>query len=170
MAAHLIEPGHAIGSNGDEPGRDRVIVLSDWRPPMAPGRTAAGSQGGAPAAIYRFGLHFTVADHAALGAWASGTGHGYDRLRVDRGVLEGGNWVSYALVYVPGQAWSTWGLTRRNDHIEVWRCATGQTVGRHARMADALASLPHATDHRWALPMDAGRTQVRTGPRQHRTR
>ena len=154
MAVNSIGPARAGGLGGDEPRRDQVIALSDRRPPVTPDGRAAGFQQGASSAILQFGLQFTTADHAILTAWASDTGHGYDRLHVEQGVLEDGNWASYALVYMPGQAWSTWGLTRRDDHVEVWRCATGQTVGRYARMADALASLPHATDHR------GGRYQV----------
>ena len=170
MAANLIGPGHAGCADGDEPGLDRVVAFFVQRPPVSPGREASGFQRGTSATILRFDLHFTAADRAALAAWASGNGHGYDRLRLDRGVLEDGNWVSYALIYVPGQAWSTWGVTRRDDHVEVWRCATGQTVSYHAQMADALASLPHATDHRRALHMDAGQARMRNGSRRHGTR
>ena len=111
---------------------------------------------GATAEIHRFALQFTLIDHAALAAWASDTSHGYDRLDVEQGLLEDGTWAKYALVYRPGQAWSIWGVRRQDDHVEVWRCATGKTVDRHALMADALACLPHAAHHR-RTPSNLGR-------------
>ena len=169
MAADPIGPEHTGRLDSKGAGHDRVVALADRRAPLTPARRAEGIGGGTSAVIHRFGLHFTAADRAALAAWASNTGHGYDRLRLERGPLDE-DLVTYALVYVPGQAWSTWGVMRWDDRVEVWRCANGQTVGRHARMADALASLPHATDHRRTLPVDTGRVGMRIGSRRRQTR
>lgn len=174
MAADPIGPLRAGKLDGDGPGHGRVIPLTlplaGRRTPAAPAGPAACVQDGAAATVLRFGLHFTAADHDAMAAWAGDIGHGYDRLHVERGVLEDGGWASYALIYMPGQAWSTWGVTRRDGRVEVWRCATGKTMGRHARMADALASLPHAAEHRQTLPAGAGRAGGSVSSRRHGTR
>ncbi len=170
MVANSIIPKRRGKLGGSKLGPGRVIILSDRYSRVAPSSRAAGLAEGACAAILQFGLRFTAADYAALAAWASDTGHGYERVHVERDELEAGHWVNYALVYVPGEAWSTWGVTRINSHVEVWRCATGETLGRHAQMADALASLPHAADLRRALPMNAGRVGMWVGSRRHGTR
>lgn len=154
MVANWI--GSAFGGelDDDEPGRERVIALSERRSTPVRRKSVARAQKSLSAAIHYFGGHFTLIDQTILAAWADDTSHGYDRLTVERGVLEDGTWTSYALAYVPGQAWSTWGLLRRGEHVEVWRCSSGKTLGWHERMADALASLPHATARRGALPSE----------------
>ncbi len=168
MIANRMRPGRGGGLDGDDPGGDRVVCLSSRRAPLAPTGPSARRQGDAAASIHWLSLQFTSDDRATLAAWARDVSHGYDRLHVEQGVLEDGTWTNYALVYVPGQSWSTWGLMRRDDHVQVWRCATGQTMGRHMRMADALASLPHAADHHRALPSDAGDVGTRLGSRRHK--
>ncbi len=153
MAVDPIVLGLTGGLDGDEPGCDRLVALFGPRAPLVPGRKAERLQEGVCGRIYRINLQFTPTDRATLAAWARETSHGYDRLNVEQGSLEDGTWATYALVYVLGQAWSTWGVTRRSDHLEVWRCSSGKTVSRHARMANALTSLPHAADHLRALPV-----------------
>ena len=49
---------------------------------------------------------------------------------------------SFALLYPPGSQWSSWGLARADNAIEVWSCSNGQTLGRFPTMPAALASLP----------------------------
>ena len=154
MVANWIGSASGGELDDDEPEPTRVISLSDRRTSAVRRKSAARVRKSLSAAIHYFGGHFTLVDQTVLAAWTDDTSHGYDRLTVERGVLEDGTWTSYALAYVPGQAWSTWGLLRRGEHVEVWRCSSGKTLGRHARMVDALASLPHATDHRRALPIE----------------
>lgn len=166
MAANWVGPGSDSRLDDNRAVPNLVITLSDRRMPSLGFRPAAGLKRNISAIIHDFGAHFTPADQRILAAWALDTSHGYDRLHVERGVLEDGTWTSYALAYVPGQAWSTWGLMRRGDHVEVWQCANGKNLGRYPRMVDALASLPHATNHRRALATAAA---VRVGSRRHDT-
>lgn len=108
---------------------------SGWAGPVAGPVTAV-------VAFKEAGALFTLADHAALYAWIGRPDHGYARLHVERGAASG---TSFALVYRADAAWAVWGLARQHGAVEAWRCATGETVGRFLVMADALASLPHAS-------------------------
>ena len=151
MARNPIVSGGADGPNGVEPLGERLVALSVWHAPLASVGKVEGFREGSSGKLYQIGLQFTPADHASLAAWVDDASHGYDRVEVEQGLLEDGSWAGYALIYRTAEAWATWGVMKRSDHLEMWQCATGQTIGCHAGMATALASLPHATKHRRKL-------------------
>lgn len=151
MTTSPIGSGDAHGLNGVEPLHEWPAATSVWRAPSVSAERAEVFRGGSSGKLYRIGLQFMRDDLASLAAWIDDAGHGYDRVEVEQGLLEDGSWSSYALIYRVAQAWATWGIIPRGGQLEVWRCATGKTVGHHARMATALASLPHITVHRREL-------------------
>lgn len=155
MAEHSIRLRNAQKPECDEPSSGRLVALSAWRASSAVTKKAQGLWQGPCGRLYHASNQFTPADHASLAAWAGDISHGYDRLEVEQGMLEDGSWAGYALIYRLGQVWSTWGILRRGDHLEVWRCASGKTVGRYALMTFALLSLPCATDHHRPLSVSA---------------
>lgn len=155
---------HTAPANHEHPGTAQLFAFPS--PPAAPARRrrALPHPAAESARIYRLGDHLTPADCAFLAAWINDPAHGYDRLLVERCAPGAAAWASFALVYVPAQAWSVWGLARRMGEVEVWRCATGETLGLHPTMPAALASLPHAAEHRRILGQPAGPASIqRTG-------
>ena len=80
-------------------------------------------------------------DLAALHRWMETAPHGYGRLHIEQS-HHGRDHASFALLYPPGSQWSSWGLARADNAIEVWSCSNGQTLGRFPSMPAALASLP----------------------------
>ena len=157
----MATPVHSTGAaNRADKGPGAAQVLTFPNRPAAPARGPAIA---APAAarVNPAARHLTSADHAALAAWMAEGSHGYHRVHVEREVQGQTTPASFALVYVAEVAWSVWGLARQGAEMEVWRCATGETVGRYPSMAAALASLPHASDHRRKAAGQAGPARVR---------
>lgn len=152
---------HPAPPHPEHPGTARLFLFPS--PPAAPARKRRGLPDATAesARIYRLGDHLTPADCAILAAWINDPGHGYDRLLVERCAPGAAAWASFALVYVPAEAWSVWGLARRTGEVEVWRCATGETLGLHRTMPAALASLPHAAEHRRSSGQPAGPASMR---------
>ena len=144
--------GHAGPANHADtrPGGAQLLIFPSRS--MAPVHRRQGviAAVGEAAESPGLGERLTPADHAALLAWIDDPGHGYDRLHIERDVRGGMAGASFALVYRPGISWSVWGVARQGDALEVWRCATGRTVGRFRTMPAALAALPHASRSRRA--------------------
>ena len=155
MAEHLSRSSNVRKPGCEEPSPGWLVPLSAWRASSAVTRKAQDHWQRPGGRLYHASNQFTPADHASLAAWAGDISHGYDRLELEQGMLEDGSWAGYALIYRPGQVWSTWGILRRGDHLEVWRCASGKTVGRQVLMETLLLSLPRATDHQRAPGLSA---------------
>ena len=92
---------------------------------------------------------------------------GFDRLVIhERTEDDAPDIGSFLSVYRRGEAWSRFGLTRRDGLIEAWCCVTGREFGGFPTVSDALlALLPGARHDPTPPPPVAGAVILRLPPR-----
>ena len=64
------------------------------------------------------------------------------RMVIDDGdPTAGPSGAAFALVYLHGDPWARWGITRSGNHVITWCCRTGADISATQTAAAALASL-----------------------------
>lgn len=99
---------------------------------------------------------FTFQDRVDLARWQ------YDgairRMVIDDGDPSAGpSGAAFALVYLHGEAWARWGITRSGKRVITWCCRTGADLSATQTAAAALASLAteNASSNNHARPRRA---------------
>jgi hypothetical protein len=85
----------------------------------------------------------TARDRIEVGNWREDARQlGYDRLVVySREAFDPPDTDSFVSIYRAGEAWSSWGLTRRGSTIQAWCGKTGADLGPFASISDALLAI-----------------------------
>ncbi len=117
--------------------------------PMLQSTASAGVASGGPD-------RFTFQDRMDFARWQ------YDgairRMVIDDGDPSAGpSGAAFALVYLHGDAWARWGITRSGKRVITWCCRTGADLSATQTAAAALASLviETASSHSHARPRRA---------------
>lgn len=98
---------------------------------------------------------FTLRDRADLDEWTAS-----DR-RVSLCSSETG---TFAMLYLEGMRWASWGVVRQGRSVLLWDCVTLADVGQFPSMFDALAAIPDS-----GLPVTMPSILLFAAPHQQHT-